>query len=241
MSSHLPISDARRPIDPRHAAELLESWGFIAHPDLPDAVGEAYLLAAIRDRPTLDHFDPERLEVWVTSGSHGRRLEIERGTPMPLDRSFSWGTVRILDRFGISNDYVTFGGHLAADVVDGVTVCVLTSPAPLLRRGGHSQAADPTSDDLAAFFGRMMIAVDYVAGFEGVVASASPVARYAAFVADFLDRTSRSPDLRSTRLETWTLLRSEGERLRQTHPDDWQAGVELLGTAGLAEGAPSPR
>ena len=36
-----------------------------------------------------------------------------------------------------------------------------TSPAPLLRRGGHSQAWDPPAEWLGGFFGRLLLAVDY--------------------------------------------------------------------------------
>ena len=84
----------------------------------------------------------------------------------------------------MSNEYLTFGGNLVADAVDDAVVAVFTSPAPLLRRGGHSQAWDPPAEWLGAFFGRLLVAVDYEPGFEALVAAAEPLARYAAFVAD---------------------------------------------------------
>src|SRR5690349_14754742 len=56
------------PVDPALAATLLDGWGFLVHPDLPDMAGDAYLLVALRPAPQLDHFDPERLTVWVTHG-----------------------------------------------------------------------------------------------------------------------------------------------------------------------------
>ena len=68
------------PIDPAVAAGLLADFGFIARPDLPDAAGDAYLLVALRDRPTLHHFDPERIDLWVSRGSRGTRLRITRET-----------------------------------------------------------------------------------------------------------------------------------------------------------------
>ena len=53
-------------IDPKHAAELLADWGFLADPDLPDRPGPAFLLVAIRATPTFRHYDPELVEYWIT-------------------------------------------------------------------------------------------------------------------------------------------------------------------------------
>ena len=74
-----------------------------------------------------------------------------------------------------------------------MTVVTFVSPAPILRRGGHSQGWDEAAVDLAAFFGRVMIAVDYVAGFEARMSAAEPIARYAAFVSDCLVRYEAAP------------------------------------------------
>lgn len=220
------------PIDPALAARLLGDWGFLAHPDLPDGSGDAYLLVALRDEPTLRHFDPERVDAWVSRGSRGTRLEITR-TTRPLDSEFSWGTIAIVDRLAISNEYVSFGGHLTVAEVDGMTVVIFVSSAPILRRGGHSQGWDEAAVDLAAFFGRVMIAVDYVPGFEAKIAEARPVARYAGFVADTTTRYRASAALRGVHAALWMLLHGEKERLRRDYPTDWAEGVALAVAAGL--------
>jgi hypothetical protein len=220
------------PIDPAVAAELLGEWGFLAHPDLPDLAGDAYLLVALREVPTLRHFDPERLEMWVSRGSRGARLEITRSTHR-LDSEFSWGTIAIVDRLGISNEYVSFGGHLTVSAIDDMTVAVLVSSAPILRRGGHSQGWDEAAVDLAAFFGRVMIAVDYVPGFEARIAEARPLARYTTFIIDSVARYRPSAALRGAHPMVWTLLLGEEERLRRDHPTDWAAGVALAAAAGF--------
>lgn len=220
------------PIDSALAARLLGDWGFLAHPDLPDGSGDAYLLVALRDEATLRHFDPERVDVWVSRGSRGTRLKITRATS-GLESEFSWGPIAIVDRFGISNEYVAFGGHLTVAERDGMTVVVLVSSAPILRRGGHSQGWDEAAVDLAAFFGRVMIAVDYVPGFEAKIAETRPVARYAGFVADTTARYRRSVALRAEHATLWMLLRGEEERLRRDHPTDWAEGVALAVAAGL--------
>ncbi len=220
------------PIDPTVAAKLLSDWGFLAHADLPNVAGDAYLLIALRDEPTLRHFDPERVDVWVSRGSRGAPMEITRST-RPLETEFSWGTIEIVDRLGISNEYVSSGGHLTVAEVDDMTVVVLVSSAPILRRGGHSQGWDEAAVDLGAFFGRLMIAVDYVPGFEARLTAARPLARYAAFIADSIARYRPVTALRAAHPELWTLLCSEDERLRHDDPADAEEGVALATAAGL--------
>src|SRR5262245_54573126 len=41
------------------AAHRLDRWGFLADPDFPDRPGPASLIVALRDVPTLRHYDPE--------------------------------------------------------------------------------------------------------------------------------------------------------------------------------------
>lgn len=216
-----------RPIDPTEAARSLAEWGFLAEPDLPDRPGPAYLLVALRDRPTLTHFDPELVEYWVSSGGKGTRRTLERGTSLPIEQDFSWGLIRITDRLDVTNEYVTFGGHLSAAEVNGMAVAVFTSPAPLLRRGGHSQGWDHGAASLAAFFGRLIVAVDFTPGFEARAAAVDPITRYAAFIGDLVGRYRRSSTLRDQHLDLWVLLQSEARRLERDHPAEWLAGADL--------------
>ncbi len=222
-----PLHD---PIDPAIAAGKLAEWGFVAHADLPDGAGDAYLLVALRDRPTFRHFDPERIDLWVTRSGRGTRLQIDRSTP-ELDLQFSWGTVAIVDRLAVSNEYVVFGGRLTSSRVNGMTVVTFVSPAPILRRGGHSQGWDEAAVDLAAFFGRVMVAVDYVPGFEARMSAADPITRYAAFVSDCLVRYEAAPALRLEHPTLWTLLRAQATRLESSHLDQWAEGAALAAAA----------
>ncbi len=223
-----------RPIDPRVAAERLRDWGFLAHADLPDDSGDAYLLVGLRATPTLRHFDPERVDLWVTEGSRGSRLEITRRTA-PLEMDYSWGTVAIVDRLHASNEYMTFGGLLTVSRVAELTIVILVSPTPILRRGGHSQGWDQAAAAVAAFFGRLMVAVDYGPGFEVQLSAASPRARYAAFIADSIHRLRISPVLREERRALWALLCGERRRFEADDPGAWQEGVRLAASAGLGE------
>jgi len=214
-------------IDPASAARQVADWGFLAEPDLPDRPGPAYLLVAIRDQPTLRHFDPESVEYWVSADGRGARDTLDRTTRLPIETDFSWGLIRISDRLAVTNEYVTFGGHLSAAEVDGVTVAAFVSPVPLLRRGGHSQGWDHGASSLAAYFGRLMVEVDYTPGFEEAAARADPVTRYAAFVRDLGVRYRQAAALREAHPELWAMLRSEALRLERDQPAAWAAGAAL--------------
>jgi hypothetical protein len=219
-------------IEPEQAAPLLSDLGFLASPDLPDRPGPAYLLVAFRATPTLRHYDPESVDYWVTEADRGVRRTVTRETPMPVATDFSWGLIRISDRLHETNEYLTFGGTLRAARVDDAVVAAFTSPVPLLRRGGHSQAIDPAAVDLGAFFGRLLLAVDYVPGYERAAAAADPMTRYAAFLNDVAERYRRPP-LRDAQPELVTLLGSEIRRLQTEAPAAWAAGTELR-TAAIA-------
>jgi hypothetical protein len=104
---------------------------------------------------------------------------------------------------------------------------VFTSPVPLLRRGGHSQGWDAGADLVGAFFGRLMVAVDFSPGFEATLAAASPVTRYAAFVRDSLRRLPADAATDADRSLT-LLIRHEASRLRSDAAADWQGGERLL-------------
>ena len=214
-------------------ADRVGSWGFLAHPDLPDGPGPAYLLVALRPAPTLRHFDPESVDYWVTDRGRGQRRTLSYTSPMPRTEEFSWGLIRLSDRFGISNEYLTFGGRLDAASIDDVVVAAFSSPAPLLRRGGHSQAIDPGTDAVGAFFGRLMVGIDVKPGFEAELAGADPLVRYAACIRDGVARRSRGPASRTMDDELDQLFAREGERLQQSEPTRWAAAGVLLGASAV--------
>ena len=162
----------------------------------------------------------------------GVRATLTRETPLPLDTEFSWGLIRLVDRVPVTNEYLTFGGHLSVAPVDDASVAVFTSPAPLLRRGGHSQLWDEGADLLAAFFARLVGAIDVRPGLEPRLAQVDPRVRYAAFLGDVVGRYRRSPALRAADAEAWRLLEAEELRLRRTDPDCWHTGTAILEEVG---------
>jgi hypothetical protein len=225
MTAYRPQSEA---LPVTSAAGLISDLGFLAGPDLPDSAGPAYLLVALRDHPTLRHYDPERIDYWVSRKCRGVRGSITRATPMPFDGDFSWGLIRLVDRLDVTNEYVTFGGHLSAAPVDSAAIVVFSSPAPLLRRGGHSQVWDAGADVLSAFFARLIAAIDLEPELERVVCDADPLVRYSAFLADVVGRYRASAVMRSAESQVWGLLRGEESRMRREHIEAWRAGRELL-------------
>jgi hypothetical protein len=219
---------------PVEAARTLAEFGFLVRSDLPDRDGPAVLMVALRERPALTHFDPEDVSYWVGQGGVGRREHLSRATALPIEgRAFAWGEIRIVDRLHVSNEYLTFGGHPSAAMVDDTVVAVFESPVPLLRRGGHSQGWDEAAENVGAFFGRIKIAVDYVSGFESRLASTRPEACYGAFVADLAERHRCEPLLRETQPQLWSLVASEERRLARVLPEDLADGRRLLATMRL--------
>jgi hypothetical protein len=225
--------------DLRIAARRLAPWGFLADPDLPDRPGPASLVVALRERPTLRHYDPEVVEFWATHDGRGAHETITRDTSMPFTSRVSWGPIRILDRLHETNGYLGFGGRCDADRLDGAVIVAFTSAAPILRRGGHSQGWDEGADAVGAFFGRLLVTVDYVPGFEERLGETSPLARYAAFLQDAEARDQSLPiGARDLRPFART-VRYEASRLRADHPDEWRDGAALLEDVGRTSRIPS--
>jgi hypothetical protein len=214
-------------VDPVVASRLVEKLGFLAISDLPDRPGPALLAIAIRPVPTLHHFDPESVDYWVSATGKGVRRRLTRESPLPVESAYSWGLIGIADRLHVTNEYLSFGGWLAVGRVDDAVIAAFTSPAPLLRRGGHSQGWDHGAELLGAFFGRFLLAVDYRPGLEARAAAAEPLTRYATFLIDTLARYRSSPDLRDGHPDLWALVHAEARRLRIDHPIEWREGEGL--------------
>ena len=226
----------RGPVVGLRATEVagqVDHWGFLAYPDLPDGPGPAFLLVALRPAPTLRHYDPEAIDYWVTDDGRGSRRTLTHDTPMPRSEDFSWGLIRLVDRLGVSNEYLTFGGHLDAALIDDVVVAAFASPAPLLRRGGHSQGWDDGADVIGALLraddgrGRLQARLRAVLRRGGATdsvrsirAGLGPTAPRAAGSTSFDDPLGR-------------LVRHEATRLRAAAPSAWDAAGALLDAAVL--------
>ncbi len=210
--------------------------GFLLETPSPERPGEARLLVAFRDHPTLEHFDPEVVTYWRTGEDRrGHLADLTLETRTPLRAEFSWGRIEVVDRLGIENVFATLGGELLMDQVRvGLAIAVFTSPGPILRLGGHSQDVDRVALELGAFFGRIMVPIDFEPGVEQAISAATPLERYAAFVAFEQARYSTHATLRQEQPATGSAIAAEAHRLASDEPTSWEAGSRLLSRMGLA-------
>ena len=231
------MSASQATLDPETGARFLQDLEFLLTPDMPDEAGPAYLLVALRSQPTLSHFDPEEVDFWVDRDGRGAQETLTLATHLPADITFSWGQIRVVDRLGVSNEYLTFGGQLAARRVDGLVVADFASPAPILTRGGHSQTGDPSAPSVAGFFAKLRAAVGTDRWVETRVLGARPLTRYAAYVTDSLARFRGSELLRAMHPGSFLLLERQERHIRRHWPLDWALGRELLTEAGMGGGS----
>ena len=217
------------------SAAILENLGFSldhAAADLPP--GGADLHVGLRDRPTLRHFDPEVVAYWVEREGRGRHAYLEFESAMPQRERYQWGDVRIADRLGETNRYLVFGGEVrAAAVGESLVVIRFRSGAPILRAGGHSQGVDGLEPEVGAFFGRIMIPIDFTGGAEQRLSKSDAPGLYAAFLADAERRLgARRGQAAIPGIET---IRSETRRVQAHMPEAWERGLELLHSLELED------
>lgn len=226
---------------PTAAASLLQDLGFsLINSDQPRAIGGAHLLVALRNQPALQHFDPEAFTYWAPLEPHAVQVKLDRPTldrrpAAPWPRSVLWGHVHVIDRLEVENRFLTFGGQLRLAVISPqLSILDLASPAPIVRWGGHSQDTDPLATEVGAFFGRLIVPVDYQAGAERRLEAEDPIEIYAAFLAwadERLDRIASATGVRSP-LQAW--IDREEQVLRSTRSDLLDRARGLLAELGLS-------
>src|SRR5688500_17155318 len=115
------------------AADLMADVGFVAFRTPPDAeLKDSCLMAMIRDAPTRRHFDPETVSYWVIESGHGQTEVVDHGAQTPISRPFSWGRIRLVDRLGKRNSFVSFGGWLTGERVGAdALLLIFRSSAPI--------------------------------------------------------------------------------------------------------------
>jgi hypothetical protein len=228
----MPAVPVRAQLGTAAGGELLAELGFLHVPGPPMDVAPAYLFVALRRRPTLRHYDPERVEYWVTEGGRGHQATVDWLTRTPRESDFSWGNLRVVDRLGVANEWATFGGTLATGRSGDTRVLVFTSDAPILARAGHSQEGDPLANAIAAWFARVRAAAGSQAGVEQRFAGLTEVARYAAFIAAATNLSRAKERRTGWPVPMLAMLRGEQRRLERTAPADWAAGAAFSG-AGI--------
>jgi hypothetical protein len=212
------------------AAGELDHLGFVLRDgSRPAAVPGPRLLIALRDNPTLEHFDPEVVTFWEAHAGRGRLATLDAATALPLNRPFSWGRIQVTDRVPVSNQFLSFGGTLLGDARDEhVVIVAFASRAPIVRWAGHSQGVDPFVDDIGSFFARLMVPVDFQPDAEARVAAADPEALYAAFLRHAAGRLRPGSPLRDADPAFAADVDHESQRLASSVPTAWRDGTALL-------------
>jgi hypothetical protein len=212
-------------LDTENAHELLSDVGYLLVHGRPLEQGASYLLVAIRPRPTLVHFDPERIEYWRANNAHAEEQEL--AWPVKAAAStFTVGSIRIVDRVGASNSFISFGGELSLSRDGDVGAALFRSGAPILALHGRSGPADPMAANMYAFVAVLRAAQDNDPDLARVIYSATPRTLYGAFIERTL-RVYRAEPPRMTEARLASLLRMERNQLQAEAPAEMAAGAEL--------------
>ncbi len=115
--------------DPIEHAEIGYRFEPFADPRLP---GHPKLQVVIYAQPTLQHYDPESIEVPIVTSSHHLESRLIRHlAPRHETLRVCAGTIIIRDRVNKEVEVFSLGGELSIDSHFDHTVCTLISPAPI--------------------------------------------------------------------------------------------------------------
>jgi hypothetical protein len=219
------------------AGRLLANLGFeLVEPDPAGGNDTSHLLVALRPAPTLRHFDPETIDCWTTEAGRGKATQLDRETRYPISVDYAWGLISVSDRLGVTNQFLSFGGALRAQMTPEATVLLdFSSHAPILRGSGHSQSLDPLAAEVGAFFARMKVPIDFVPGAEALLAKAAPRTVYCTFIQHTRERLAAVHVLRESNrwLTDWSS--HEAARMEEAAPEHWAAAKELRRQLGAIE------
>jgi hypothetical protein len=225
---------------PRAAAALVAELGYRLVDPEPGAGDDNHLLVALRDSPTHRHFDPETVACYAPSGRVAALTTLDRATATRRcwrpSRAL-WGHVHVIDRIPVENRFLTFGGELRmAEIDPSLTIVDLWSHAPIVRWGGHSQATESLAEAIGAFFGRLIVPVDFVPGAAERIDGLPPEVIYRAFLLDVLtrERWAQRRGAPATPVHDWLL-----GAWRQAGADGpaCEAARSLLGDIGFGSAA----
>jgi hypothetical protein len=224
------------------AAELLRPLGFVViNGNDPGAPAGSHLLVALRAAPALNHFDPEAVSFYgQTRDGNVEVVTLERGVIGELEirrREVLWGHLHVTDRLDVENRFLSFGCELRiAEPDPTLTVLDFASPGPIVRWGGHSQGTDWLAGAIGAFFGRLILAVDFRKGAEARLAATPPPVLYSAFLAQEDPRREQIVRRHGLQPIAATWIHAERERVRAGDREAWRAGLELLADLELGPG-----
>jgi hypothetical protein len=216
------------------AAALVAELGFRLIGDGSAGPEAGHLIVGLRARPTLRHFDPESIAFYgPVEGGAARDTIGQLALGTRLARVALWGHVHVIDRIPVENRFLTFGGELKlAGLEGGLTVAHLRSPVPIVRWGGHSQGTDSLAGAIGAFFGRLIVPVDFTPGAAARIDALAPEVLFTAFLCDAVDRrhAAAKHGYEASELDRW--LAGAWARARKDEPVR-AAAEELLAELDL--------
>jgi hypothetical protein len=209
------------------APELLSDIGYLLVHGSPFERGPAYLLVAIRPRPTRTHFDPERIEYW--SAGSGPAQQTELGWPIVVPPpAYSWGTIKVIDRVAAVNRFVSFGGSLSVVHDGALGAALFRSDAPILAVSGRGEAGDPLAASVLGFFARLAAACGADCALARDVSAMDPLVIYGAYLVRALALYSGQHTAPTAPPRLQTVLRSELSRLGHDWGSSAAAGDALV-------------
>jgi hypothetical protein len=172
-------------------AEALD-YGYAFEPDsAPDRPGYHRLTVVLRPAPTLEHYDPESVDVPVVT-PHGDLETLTVYHPWTADQDHRAGAGRVIlsDRHNKHVVAFTFGGALRIDDQPERVVVRLESPAPILALQVYDSVSYRLANAVEGLLARRRAALDMLAAsaagaphshrFDERLARAAPVPLYQA-------------------------------------------------------------
>jgi hypothetical protein len=209
------------------APELLSDIGYLLVHGSPFQRGPAYLLVAIRPRPTRAHFDPERIEYWCAGSGAAQPATLEWPFAVPPP-AYSWGTIKVIDRVAAVNRFVSFGGSLSGARDGALSAALFRSDAPILAVSGRGEAGDPLAASVLGFFARLAAACGADSALARHVSAMDALALYAAYLMRTLDLYSGGAGAPTAPPRLRTVLRSELCLLGRDSPPSADGGEALV-------------
>lgn len=208
----------------------MEPWGYYllpkAHHDSP---GYSGLQVAMREPPTKQHFDPEKLHVRLCNEENlATWYSLKRQTPAFGLSRVCPGRVVLQDRFNKQIHFFTFGGSLETTATSDETVYALHSPAPILELSKNlTNIPDQLDNEVEAMMAQIEAAWGANdAGFAERLAQVQPQSFYQACLHTILDHYYRVHSLRDAWPRFYRALTREKEWLQAT--GQWPPQPPLL-------------
>jgi hypothetical protein len=200
-------------MDTQAIIEYMKGWGYRTLPKHhPDSPGYAGLVVAVRERPTLQHYDPHRIHLRVrdADGEADWRT-MSWLTPSAYSTHVCPGRIVLHDRHGKATEFFAFGGRLQVISQETESIYELRSGAPILALTPDEESLP---DQLASEVEELMAEAKAGwhgddEGFDRRLGDVEPVVLYSAAVHSLLTRFQESEAMMTAYADLAELLEHE--------------------------------